>query len=364
MIRKRVVTVVAVIAVVVLLIQGRGLLKARQEQISTQSTPLAESVSVPVIKPVPGVMNQEIPFLAQVYGNKHITLSTKLAGYIEEVLVLESQFVKKGELLVRIDETELRSSIDALKTSLAVQRDDAALAQSIYTRNSKLYRIGGLAKEQLEVSRVGMEMKRSLVKNTLQKIVQLEHQLSYLAIRAPFDGVVDAILLHEGDLAAVGKPILSMSTSEQKLLFSFAPLKNSVETGQMVVQGEKRLGEIRAIYPTSTNGLVTAEIVLDAPVGLPIGSSISVSVVTQSRSGCILPDTTVVHKREGDFLMVYDGEGFSPLSVAVVMHDHNRIMVDICPKNWVASSSEVKLAALPAYQHVKILKPGEEPNHE
>jgi RND family efflux transporter MFP subunit len=365
MTRKKIVTIVAVIAVAALLIKGKSLLKERQEQVTEQPTPMADAISVPVVKVTQGVMNQEVPFLAQILGDKSIKLSTKLAGYVQEVVVEESQEVKKGDLLVKIDETELKSNIDALKATLAAQQNDLALAKSIHARNDKLYKIGGLSKEQLDISRVTLKMKQSVLENTRQKIAQLEHQLTYLTIVAPFDGVVDAILLHEGDLAATGKPILSMSNKQQKLLFSFAPSQqNLIKKEQMVVQGSKKLGEIRAIYPTSNNGLVTAEVALDAPLDLPIGSSVQVNVVTQSQSGCILPDTTMVHKKDGSYLMVYRKERFVPQKVEVILHENNRIMVAPCPKEWLASASEVKLAALPAYTNVHLIKPSEGADNE
>jgi RND family efflux transporter MFP subunit len=365
MTRKKIVTIVSIIAVAALLIKGKSLLKERQEQVAQQPTPMADAISVPVVKPTQGVMNQEVPFLAQVLGDKSIKLSTKLAGYVEKVLVEESQKVKKGDLLVKIDETELKSNIDALNATLVAQQNDLSLAKSIHARNTKLYQIGGLSKEQLDISRVSLKMKQSVLENTRQKIAQLEHQLTYLTIVAPFDGVIDAILMHEGDLAATGKPILSMSNKKQKLLFSFAPSQqNMIEQGQMVVQGKQKLGEIRAIYPTASNGLITAEVALDAPLDLPIGSSVQVNVVTQSQSGCILPDTTVVHKKDGSYLMVYRKDRFVPQKVEVKLHENNRIMVAPCPKGWLASASEVKLAALPAYTNVHLIKPSEGADNE
>lgn len=358
MTKKKIVMIISVVIVAALMIKGKSLLKERQEEVNTQATPMADAVSVPVVKFAQGVMNQEVSFLAQVLGDKSIKLSTKLAGYVQEVAVEESQEVKKGDLLVKIDETELKSTIDALKATLAAQQNDLTLARSIHARNTKLYKIGGLSKEQLDISRVTLKMKQSVLENTRQKIAQLEHQLTYLTIVAPFDGAVDAILLHEGDLAATGKPILSMSNHQQKLLFSYAPAqKGMIQKGQMVVQGVKKLGEIRAIYPTSTNGLVTAEVVLDTPLDLPIGSSIQIKVVTQSQSGCILPDTTIVHKKDGTYLMVYKENKFIPQKVEVKLHNGNRILVAPCPKEWIASASEVKLAALPAYENVHLIKP-------
>ena len=365
MTRKRIVTIVAVIAVAALLIKGKSLLKERQEQVASQPTPMADAVSVPVVKAKQGVMNQEVPFLAQVLGDKSIKLSTKLAGYVQEVMVEESQAVQKGDILVHIDETELRSNIDALKATLIAQQNDLSLARSIHERNIKLYKIGGLSKEQLDISRVTLNMKQSVLENTRQKIAQLEHQLTYLTIVAPFDGVVDAIFMHEGDLAATGKPILSMSNKKQKLLFSFAPSQqNLIHEGQMVVQGKKKLGDIRAIYPTSNNGLITAEVALDAPLDLPIGSSVQVKVVTQSKSGCILPDTTVVHKKTGNYLMAYVKDRFVPQKVEVELHNGNHIMVTPCPETWVASASEVKLASLPVYENVNLIKPAEGEDNE
>jgi len=356
MTRKKVVTLIAVVAVAALMIKGKRLLNERQKEVSVQPAPVADAVTVPVVRSKAGVMQQEIPFLAQILSDKSIKLSTKLAGYVQEVLAEASQKVKKGDILVRIDETEMHSNIDALKATLLAQKNDVLLSESIYKRNIKLYRIGGLSKEQLEVSRVTLKMKQSVMENTKQKIAQLEHQLTYLQIVAPFDGEIDTVFLHEGDLAAAGKPILSMSNGQQKLLFSYAPIqKNSIAKEQMVVSGTQKLGEIRAIYATANNGLITAEVALDAPVGLPVGSSIPIKVLTQSSSGCILPDTTIVHKKEGSYVMVYKQGRFTPLKVEIKMHAGNQIMLSVCPKGLVASASEVKLASLPAYESVEIL---------
>jgi len=364
MTKKTVVTVISLLAIAGLLIKGKGLLKERQEQVASAPTPAVDAISMPVVKATQGKMQQRISFLAKIEADKSIALSTKLAGYIESVEVEESQSVKQGDLLVRIDETELRSSLDALKITEAAQKNDLALAKSIYARNQKLYRIGGLAKEMLETSRVGVEMKNAQLQNTTEKIAQLEHQLSYLSIRAPFDGVVDAILLHEGDLAATGKPILRMSNRAQKLLFSFAPAQaKMLSKGQAVLSEGEKIGAIRAIYPTATNGLITAEASLDAPLDLPIGSSVNITVVTAQQQGCQLPDTTIVHQKGGDKVMVYRQGHFVPQDVTVLLHSNNQVMVKPCPKGWVANGSEVKLATLPVYKEVNLIKPQGE-SHE
>ena len=90
--------------------------------------------------------------------------------------------------LVNIDDTELISSIESLKMTLNLQQEDLTVNNSIHQRNKKLYEVGGLAKEQFDLSAVGLQNKKILVSNTIEKIKQLEHQLTYMHIKAPFDG--------------------------------------------------------------------------------------------------------------------------------------------------------------------------------
>ena len=300
-------------------------------------------------------MQNRESYLAQVGSDKSINLSTKLAGYVEHVLVEESQKVKKGEVLVQIDETELQSNIQAAEATLIAQRNDLELAKSIYTRNVKLFKVGGLAKEKLDISKVAMKAKKAVTQNTIQKIEQLTHQLSYLKIVAPFDGEIDAILLHEGDLAASGKAILSMSNGVKKLLFSYAPHNTAIAKDQLVFAKDQKIGSIKSIYTISQNGLVSAEVKLASVLDLPVGSSMNIEVLTKEDKGCIVPSDTLLHKKEGTFVMTYAEEKFSPMKVKVGMQDSNRMLISPCPALPIAQASEVKLAQLPAYDKVSII---------
>ncbi len=354
--KKFIVAVVAVIAVVFLGVKGKGLLEQRKSEVANEPLPAVERLFVPVVKASRGKLQHTESYLAQIASQKSIKLSTKLAGYIEKVFVEESQSVKKGDVLVQIDATELHSNIEALKATLAAQQHDLALAESMHKRNEKLYTVGGLSKERLQLSKVALQAKEAVIANTTQKIAQLEHQLSYLQIIAPFDGVVDAILMYEGDLAATGKPIVSMSNGKQKLLFSYAPsTQRPVIKGQTVWYEGKQIGKVKAIYTTSTNGLVTAEVSLNSQIDLPVGSSISIEVLTQEAQGCMLPQDTLLHKKEGTFVMVYEKGRFRAMKVNVKMQEYSHVILSPCPTTPVAQASEVKLSALPAYDGVEVL---------
>ncbi len=355
--KKIIIRLIAIIAVVALVIKGKGLLESRKAEIVNAALPSGGEVTVPVIHAKQGTMKNKVPFLAQVLSDKSIKLSTKLAGYVEKVLVEEAQKVQKGEVLVRIDALELNSNIEALQATLNAQSNDLELAKSIYKRNRKLFAIGGLPKEQLDISEVSLKAKASIMENTKQKIAQQEHQLSYLSIVAPFDGDIDAILLHEGDLVASGKAILSMSNGKKKLLFSYAPVaNNSIKKEQDVFMKEKKVGYVKSIYTTSQNGLIAAEVTLTVKIDLPTGSSVNIEVLTQEAKGCIVPLDTVLHKKESTFVMVYEKGKFSPVKVNIEMQEGNQLLISPCPKVPIAQASEVKLVQLPAYDQVTIIE--------
>ncbi len=354
--KKRVVLMVSLIAVAVLLVKGKNLLDERRAQIKEQPTPSSSRLWISTVKGKEGVLKQKRSVLAEILSDKSITLSTKLPGYVEEILVQEAQKVKNGDLLVRIDSFELRSNIEALQKTLRAQKSDLDLAQSIYERNKKLIAIGGISKENFTTSKVAMQMKASTLESTKQQIAQLQHQLSYLKIKAPFDGVIEQIILHKGDLAVTGKPILTMNNEKQKLLFSYTPAADApIKKGEDVLYDNKVIGHVTSIYPTAKNGLSVAEVILSEALALPIGSFINLDVLTREVKGCILPDTTIVHKKEGTYIMAYQKDSFIPQKVEILLSEKNRILLKECPSSPVASSSESKLSALPAYNNIAVV---------
>jgi len=181
-----------------------------------------------------------------------------------------------------------------------------------------------------------------------------------LKIVAPFDAEIDTLFLHEGDLAASGKPILSMSSGVKKLVFSYAPYHRVIKQSQSVWAEGEKIGYIKSIYTTSKNGLLRAEVILSSALSLPVGSSINIEVLTQVAKGCIVPSNTLLYKKEGTLVMAYVEGKFIPMPVEVQMQEKNNLLISPCPSSPVAQASEVKLVQLPAYDKVDIARQKDE----
>ena len=333
---------------------AKGLMEKRKTEIVNEPLPKKPSLSVSVTKATEGVMKETQPYLAVVASDKSIKVATKMAGYINKIYVEESQKVSKGQRLATIDESDINSNIALLRTTMAQQQNDLALAQQIYRRNQKLYEVGGLAKEQLDTSRVIMQGKSSAIRGTKQKITQLQDQKNYLVIKAPFSGEIDALLMHEGDLAVAGKPILSMSNGDKKLIFSFVPAKERIQKGQDIYSDGALIGKVSKILTLAKQGLIQAEVALGRTLTLPLGATINIDVLTKEQKGCIVPNNTLLHKLEGDFVMSYKESKFVATKVESLMSQKNETMISPCPTTPIAVGSEVLLAKLPVYGQVNI----------
>jgi len=353
--KKIIIAVISILAVAAILYKGKALLKTRSEQAANQKLPLVKPISVKVINPVSKDLDSKISYLATIQAKKSINLSTKLAGYIKKVLVNNSSVVKKGDLLVVIDDAEILSNIASLKSTYASQNQDAALALTVYKRNLKLYKVGGLAKEMLENSKVALNLKKSKALATKEKIAQLQNQLRYLKIKAPFDGVVDKVLLHEGDLAAAGKPIVKLSTYKKKLVFTFPPENSAIKKGLKVFSNYEYIGDIDIVNTAAQNGLATAEVLLKKDITKPNGSSIPIDIVVAKGSGCKVTKDALIHKKDATYVMVYNGSKFSPKKVDIKLDSGDSVLLESCPNNPIAVAPETKLVQLPVYSKVNII---------
>ncbi len=346
--------IISVLILIVIVFFAVKLFKERKNTAENVATPALPVLSISLVRAEEGSVRKTENFLALLASQREAKISTKLSGYIKKIAVSESQKVKKGTLLVEIDNGELLASLKTLNATLKQQKNDYLLSKKIYERNQKLHKAGALPKEKLEELEIGLEGKKTQIVSTTEKIKQLSIQLEYLEIKAPYDGTIGHVLIREGNLAVPGQPILTLSQPEQKMTFSYAPEQNSIKQEQAVLREDKSIGAIKTIYTQAKNGLSVAEVELTQPLALPEGTFVSVDVVIGEYTGCLVPADVLVHKRDATQVMLYREEKFTPHKVEVLYANDREALLQPCPKGDMARGSETKLSRLPFYGKVKV----------
>ncbi len=161
---------------------------------------------------------------AAIDGN-HVNLSSKMLGRIQKILVAEGDKVEVGQLLIQLDDADLRAqeaqasaSLNYADKNLAVARINADKTRDDFQRTKNLYNTGASTKEQYDHAAKALDTADAQVSITLAQIETaraqlgvIETQLLNTRIIAPISGTVVKETLMQGDIAQPGQTILSIN---------------------------------------------------------------------------------------------------------------------------------------------------------
>lgn len=162
------------------------------QEMDTTTTLIVPLVSAQKVEIKDFVHQVEVP--GTVETDQHALINAESSGVIQQIHIREGDRVSKGQTLITIDSEILSSTMDELKTSLE-------LAEYMFDKQQELKDKG-----------VGVEIEYEQAKNQKlaleQKIKTLSSQKGKTIVRAPFSGVVDDIMVNQGEMAAPQIPLL------------------------------------------------------------------------------------------------------------------------------------------------------------
>ncbi|MGZ8288288.1 MAG: efflux RND transporter periplasmic adaptor subunit [Telluria sp.] len=137
-------------------------------------------------------------------------LRAEVSAVVLQVLKENGDVVKRGDVLVRLDETAIRDSLSSAEASArsAAQALDQAERQ---VERMKTLRSSGMTSAQaMDDSEVRRNNASSELAAARTRAVMARQQLARTQVRAPFDGVVSERKVSAGDTASVGKELLKV----------------------------------------------------------------------------------------------------------------------------------------------------------
>lgn len=168
-------------------------------------------------------------------------LASKLLGAVREVKVREGDRVKKGDVLVVIDQRQVKADVRkaeaglsaAKKTLVSVTstRDVAGAEEKLALATYKRYRklkeknmVSLQVFEEMETryskAKAGLARAKAVVAATKARVRQAEAALAAVGvsekdavITAPHNGIITGKLVDKGDLASPGTPLLTLETT-------------------------------------------------------------------------------------------------------------------------------------------------------
>ena len=237
------------------------------------------------------VQKTSVPEVVEATGTVRAALSAQLSsqvmGTITRVNVHEGDRVRRGEVLVAIDESLQQAAfaganagLHASQESIAAADADYALAESTMKRYQMLYDKKSVSPQEFD------EMKTRLAAAKARRdaahagreqaeagVSQAGTAMSFTKVRAPFDGLVIARLAEPGAMASPGVPLLTVEDPSRFRLEATVDESKigAVRLGESVpvvidALGEQSIeGKVTQIVPAVDPGSRTFTVKIDLP---------------------------------------------------------------------------------------------------
>ncbi len=184
----------------------------RSDRIEGREVPVAprkaEGVAAYTVTPV------RRPLIWQAAGtvqpDEKTAVSARILAAVLQIPVRAGQQVRKGDLLVRLDDRDLRSRLAQAKDALRRAQVTRDIARRDYERDKDLVEKKAIPPVEFDHTRLRLETAEADVARLENAVKEAEVMLSYAEIYSPYDGVVIDTLADVGDLAAPGRVLLTL----------------------------------------------------------------------------------------------------------------------------------------------------------
>jgi len=197
--------------------------------------------------------------MGSVQPERRADLQAEVSAVVLKVLKENGDSVRRGDLLVRLDDTAIRDTLTAAEAAQHAAEHALEQGERQFQRMSTLRQTGVVTVEQLEDAETKRNTEQSDLEAARTRVVTARQQLDRTQVRAPFDGIVSERKVSAGDTAQLGKELLKVIDPQSLRFEGLVSADNigEVKVGQRVmfrVHGfadREFLGTITRINPAA-----------------------------------------------------------------------------------------------------------------
>lgn len=283
-------------------------------------------VPVEAVKATASELIVSLSTVGTLKANESLMLKPEITGRIEAINAAEGAAVRKGDLLVSIDDRVYAAELKQAEAALNLARTNYSRARLLKEKGAGTVSNYDTMGANLSVAQAQVDLTRAALDKT--------------RILAPFDGVMGLRHVSPGDYVNPGQDIATFqSKNPMKAEFTLPEnASNVVKTSQQIaihvdaIPDRTFTGSVYAIDPqineASRNITLRALIPNDDGSLLP-GMFARVSIITAHKDRALmLPESAIIPRGNESFVMRI-GEGNKAASAAVTIGERRNGMVEI-----------------------------------
>jgi len=163
----------------------------------------------------PSQANAVLTASGYVVAQRKAAVASKATGRLEYLGVVEGDRVKKGQVLARIEDTDMKAALDQARANLQLNEADLKDATQWLDRQKKLLQSGVSTQSDYDAAEARYRRVLASIDVAKAAVVGTEVALENTLIRAPFDGTV---LTKNADVGEMVAPMAASASSKSAVV--------------------------------------------------------------------------------------------------------------------------------------------------
>ncbi len=281
-----------------------------------------EAVPVAVTTLARGRIESVLRFSTHLEAEKEVQVFSQAARQVRQLLAEEGDEVRRGEVLLRLQDEEQRTALARVESQLAKARKEHVRQQSLFEQqliSEQAFNDATYELQQLDLA-----------------LQDAQRELGYTEVRAPISGTVTLRQVNVGDHITLNQHLFDIVDFDSIVARVYVPEKelSRIRVGEVArvtadaTGGEERAGSVLRITPRvdPKSGTVKVTVAIPRVLELLPGMYVSVSLVTDVHDDAILvPKRALVHDGDQQFVFRVQGESVERLRVRSALEDRDSI---------------------------------------
>jgi RND family efflux transporter MFP subunit len=166
-------------------------------------------------------VTRQLSFAGQVKSRYETTLGFRVGGKLVSRAVDVGAHVRPGQVLARLDASDLELNVKAAQADLNSAEADRKLAALNFERFNNLRKKGLVSQADYDRQQTQLMAAEERAVAARSRVAQAQNQAQYATLLADADAVISAIDVEVGQVVAAGQPVLHLDRSgDREVLIS------------------------------------------------------------------------------------------------------------------------------------------------
>lgn len=229
-------------------------------------------------------------------------IGSKLLARVVDVNLKAGQKVHAGDVLLRLDDTDLRAKLQQAKAAVTALDATRSQAEGDERRDAKLVISRAVSQQELERARTALRTAEADLLRAQETVKEVQAVLDWATIRSPIDGVVIDKKVDVGDMVSPGQMLVTLFDPKRMQLVASVreSLAHHLQVGQEIdarVEGLKKQcqGTISEIVPEAQSASRTFQVKVTGPcpTGIYTGMFGRILIPLEEEQVLVIPQQAV-----------------------------------------------------------------------